>query len=98
MNTGKRKEKDDVLYVSDVYAQYKQGSRTVWWKFLYQILCLRQMRFPDAKSTQYLIIMVIDICKNSTNNDTSQHASANNRIGIQYNNLRPQMGIHPASL
>ena len=37
-------------------------------------------------------------CNNSKNNDTSQHASTNNRIGIQYNNLKAKMGVRPTSL
>ena len=53
----------------------------------------KQLRYLDAKSTQYCWqLVVIYICNKSTNKDTSQHASTNNITGIHYNNLRPQMG------
>ena len=51
-----------------------------------------------AHNTNTWTIMVIYICNNTRNNDTSQHSSTNNRIVIQYNNPRPQMGVRPASL
>ena len=80
------------LYLSSIPSYYlylvifpSRKFSTLSSKFLYQILRLRQMRFRNAKSTQYLwTIMVIYICNNSTNNDTSQYGSTNNRIGIQY--------------
>ena len=63
-------------------------------QLLYQSLRLRQMRYLDAKSTQYCRqLVVIYICNKSMNKDTSQHASTNNKTGIHYNNLRPQMGV-----
>ena len=64
------------------------------WQLLYHRLRLRQMRYLNAKSTQYCRhLVVIYICNKSTNKDTSQHASINNKTGIHYNNLRPQMGV-----